>query len=261
VLASTLFFATVPVILGSAHVQRVGPKPYYLALGDSLAFGFQPDLNFASGYSDDFYQHLQSHGTREMANLACPGETSTTMINGGCPYAFLQKYAYTGSQLQAALDYLAQHRGQVSPVTFDIGAGDLLSAFDVHTCSLDITTFNAGLVTLDSNLTQSILPRLHNALMVNGTVTGDLVMINYYDAFENVCPNSLHYVQIVNQHLARDVRGYGFILDVFSAFGGARVTNPTLCTFTWMCSAFHDIHPSNQGYSVIAQAIEKGIGY
>jgi lysophospholipase L1-like esterase len=265
VLALTLFFAAVPVMFVNAHVHNtklVGPRQYYLALGDSMAFGFQPDVNFMHGYSDDFDQNLQTHGVKEMANLSCPGETSTTMINGGCPYPFfLRKYLYIGSQLQTAQDYLAEHRGQVSPVTFNIGSNDLLSTFNVHTCSLDINRFNSGLVTLDTNLTQIILPRLHNALMVNGTVTGDLIMVNYYDPFQNVCPNTLRYVQIVNQHLAQDVSRYGIILDIFSAFGGAHVPNPNICTYTWMCSGFHDIHPSNKGYSIIAQTIEDGVNY
>ena len=39
-----------------------GPKAYYLALGDSLAYGYQPDGDVVQGYADDFYTDLQTHG-------------------------------------------------------------------------------------------------------------------------------------------------------------------------------------------------------
>ncbi|MDQ2743507.1 MAG: hypothetical protein M3Z66_14615, partial [Chloroflexota bacterium] len=47
----------------------VGPKAYYLALGDSLAFGYQPDFNYGNGYAPDFYHNLQTHGTSHFEDL------------------------------------------------------------------------------------------------------------------------------------------------------------------------------------------------
>src|SRR5437868_8708248 len=80
----------------------VGPKAYYLALGDSLAFGYQPNLDWNHGYVDDFFTDLQSHGTTSLINMGCPGETSSTFMNGGCPGALLHKYLYVSSQLAAS---------------------------------------------------------------------------------------------------------------------------------------------------------------
>ena len=260
----TLLFSVVFVTLSAAPAAAatlVGPKARYLVLGDSLAFGFQPDLNFDDGYSNDFASNLASHGVNTTANLACPGETTVTMLNGKCPFPFLRKFPYLGSQLNAALAYLAAHRGQVSPVTLDIGANDVLSGINTKTCTFDAAAFNSHLATVDANLTQTILPKLHQALMVNGQLTGDLVMMNYYDPLQNVCPNTVPLVQLVNQHLANDVRGFGIIVDVFDAFGGTTTPNPNICSFTWMCSIFHDIHAKDQGYSVIASAFELGTGY
>src|SRR2546425_10145900 len=84
---------------------------------------------------------------------------------------------------------------------------------------------------------------------------------NYYDPFQNICPNSVPMVQTINQHLANDVRGFGIIVDVFSAFGGAAVPNPKICTYTWICSPppGPDIHPTDQGYSVIADTLAAAI--
>ncbi|HLI06311.1 MAG TPA: hypothetical protein VKV40_07075 [Ktedonobacteraceae bacterium] len=258
-----LFLAFAPAALAAPSSYRlsfVGPKKYYLALGDSLAFGFQPDLNFSHGYVDDFYSNLKGHGVQSLANMGCPGETSSTFINGGCPYPYLRKYPYIGAQLNAAVLFLKLHPGQVSPVTLDIGANDMLSDITTSNCTVS-SKFDSDLATLDSNLTKTILPQLVAAMTVNGKVTGDLVMMNYYDPYQNICPHSVSYVQTIDQHLANDVSGYGTIVNVFTAFGGAATPNPNICTYTWMCSVFKDIHATTKGYSVIATTFENGTGY
>lgn len=258
-----LFFSVAPVAFAASYgrgSRLVGPKKLYLALGDSLAFGYQPDLNWDHGYVDDFFSNLQDHGVQHVANMGCPGETSSTFINGGCPYSFLRKFPYLGAQLDAAVAYLQVHAGQVSPVTLDIGANDLLPDIDPSTCNVS-SSFNTDLQTVDTNLTTIILPRLKAALTVRGQVTGDLVMMNYYDPYQNICPQDVPLVQMINQHLANDVSGFGIIVDVFSAFGGAKTPNKHICTYTWMCSIFNDIHATTKGYKVIANTFEQGTGY
>ena len=106
-----------------AHA-RPAPPTYYLALGDSLSQGVQPDAAGASvetryGYPDQVYAALHpSHPALELVKLGCPGETTSTMINGGiCPYP-------GGSQLKAAVAFLHAHRDRVLLVTIDIGAND-----------------------------------------------------------------------------------------------------------------------------------------
>ena len=256
-------FSITPVAFAASHSLGpglVGPKKYYLALGDSLAFGYQPDLVWNHGYVDDFFSNLKSHGTTNEANMSCSGETSSTFINGGCPYPYLRKFPYIGAQLNAAVAYLQVHAGQVSPVTLDVGANDLLPDIDPKTCNVS-SSFNADLQTLDSNLTNIILPRLKAALTVGGQVTGDLVMMNYYDPYQNICPHDVIYAQTINQHLANDASGYGIIVDVFGAFGGTPTPNKNICSYTWMCSIFKDIHATTEGYSVIANTFEQGAGY
>lgn len=262
-LALCLLLLPAPAAFASStprHASPVGPKTYYLALGDSLAFGYQPDLDFSHGYVDDFFSNLKGHGVQQLANLGCPGETSVTMINGGCPDAFLRKYPYSGAELAAAVSFLHGHAGKVSPVTLDIGANDLLPDINSSNCTIS-STFNNDLATLDTNLTSTILPQIKAALTVNNVVTGDLVMMNYYDPYQNICPNTVPYLQQMNQHLANDVSGYGIIVNVFGAFGGAGVPNSHICTYTWMCSIFKDIHATTRGYNVIATTFEHGVGY
>ncbi|MFL5655298.1 MAG: SGNH/GDSL hydrolase family protein [Ktedonobacteraceae bacterium] len=261
--ALLLLFISAPAVLAAARNTSlfVGPKQHYLALGDSLAFGYQPDLDFNHGYVDDFFHNLQSHGVKDVANMGCPGETSVTFLNGKCPYPFLRKFPYVGSQLNAALTFLHLYAGQVSPVTLDIGANDITRDINTSNCSINEQQFQLDLATIDKNLTQVILPQLHAALTVNGQVTGDLVMMNYYDPFQNICSDSVSFTETVNAHLAADVSGYGTIVNVFSAFGGPATPNPHICSYTWMCTIFKDIHATDIGYSVIAATFEQGTGY
>jgi lysophospholipase L1-like esterase len=117
---------------------------------------------------------------------------------------------------------------------------------------------------MDYNLTHTILPQLTAAMTVNGHMTGDLLMMNYYDPFQNDCPNSVPFSEMLNQHLAADASGYATMVDVFDPFGGATVPNPNLCNYTWMCSAYPTtlgIHATTTGYQVIANAFEQTAGY
>jgi hypothetical protein len=70
------------------------PKSYYLALGDSVSFGYQASKavpgftaeGFDTGYVDAFADDLRRiQPTIEVVNYGCPGESSTTFIRGGCP--------------------------------------------------------------------------------------------------------------------------------------------------------------------------------
>lgn len=236
----------------------VGPKAYYLALGDSLAYGYQPNGDFTHGYADDFFTDLQTHGTQSLIDMGCPGETSVTFIKGGCPSTDPPKYPYTGPQLAAALSFIKQHPGQVSPVTLDIGANDLFPQVNPLRCSLiSSTVFLKTLVTFSVNL-NVILAQLKTAL--HGT--GDLAVMTYYFPLQNLCPRLMPLVQLVDGLIAKTAATYGAsVADVFTAFGGSTVPNPNLCTYTWICSPFLDIHATDLGYSVIAQTYEKTLGY
>ena len=267
ILVVSLFMMVFPISLASSFASSsshgsslIGPKKYYLALGDSLAFGYQPDFDFFQGYVDDFFTDLKKHGVKQMVNLGCFAESSGTFINGKCPVWYLRKQWYAGSQLATALNFLHSHSGQVSPVTLDIGANDLQRDVKTSNCTIS-PKFDTDLAKLDKDLTGSILPQLKQALTVNGKLTGDLVLMNYYNPYQNICPKQVSYIQKFNEHLAEDVKGFGTISDVFSAFGGTKTPNPNICSYTWMCSIFHDIHASNKGYRAIASAFEKSTGY
>ena len=209
--AAALLLALLPVAHPATATTPapVGPRTFYLALGNSLAWSYQPNLDIVQGYAEDLYLHLlrrgsffhlPPRGTLFEINMACSGETAATFIAGGCPFARFKKYPYAGPQLAAALTFIRQHRGQVSPVTIDIGANDLLPLVNASTCAVpaqDVIT--QTLATFDANFS-SILAQLHKALRG----TGNLVTMNYYFPYQNQCPNLLPDVELFNQHLAGD---------------------------------------------------------
>ncbi|HVP02450.1 MAG TPA: SGNH/GDSL hydrolase family protein [Solirubrobacteraceae bacterium] len=165
-------------------------KTNYLALGDSLAFGYQaakvnacastgcstPNTLFTTGYVDDFGAFLKTVLARNTTtNLGCPGETTDTLISAtnattGCTtYPFAIHVNHPGTtQLQAALNFLAANPNKVSPITLDIGANDVLAA--VHGCTntttgvIDLSCVLAAAPGVFAHVAQNVgyvLNRLH----------------------------------------------------------------------------------------------------
>ena len=91
----------------------------------------------------------------------------------------MRKQLYPGSQLEAALNFLHSHSGQVSPITLDIGANDPQRDVKTSNCTIS-SNFDTDLARLDKDLTGIILPQSKKALTVNGKLTGDIVLMNYY---------------------------------------------------------------------------------
>lgn len=250
------------LVLEANNPARALNKHYYMALGNSLSFGFQPDLNFTSGFVDDIYADLRPANVTDVVNYACGGESTTTMIAGNCPFKFLPHSSYIGPQLDAAVNFLQRHRRQVSPITLEIGANDVLPDWNDGTCSAN-GSVAADIARVDQNLTQTILPRLVTALKSpTGIVTGDLHLLNYYNPFAKQCPNSAAFVNMLNAHLATDAGKFRLpVVDIYNTFGGDLHTADHVCDYTWICDAqFHDFHPNSVGYRVMAKAIEATLG-
>jgi hypothetical protein len=87
--------------------------------------------------------------------------------------------------------------------------------------------------------------------------------MNYYDPYQNICPKTVPLTLRLNAVLTSDTKAFGFsIVNVFGAFGGAATPNPNICTYTWMCTpppVGPNIHPTDQGYSVIANTFAAAI--
>ncbi|HZS90489.1 MAG TPA: GDSL-type esterase/lipase family protein [Chloroflexota bacterium] len=236
----------------------VGPRQYYLALGDSLAYGYQPNGDYSHGYADDFFQYLKPLGTTTLVNMACPNETTVTFMNGNCPHQDMVKTSYgsSTSQLAAALAFIRAHPGQVSPVTINVGAQDILSDFDLKNCT-NTPSLYQDLPNAIANF-KSIMQQLKAAL--NGT--GDLITLTYYNPYAQQCTDLAPLGQQLNQPITDTARQDGVLLaDVFGAFGGIAAPNPKVCNLTWICSNPSTIDATTSGHALIAQALEAAVHY
>jgi lysophospholipase L1-like esterase len=251
-----LSFAAIFTISASAAATHSESPREYLALGDSLAFGFQPDGDFTHGYVTDLFQRLQTkRHFDKLVNLGCSGETSSSFIEGnnileGTPTCPGPQVGGSFPQLSAALTNLQQNADRTGLITLQIGANDVLDAINPANCTVQADLFNTNLATLDQNLTQIILPQLHKALKNDRGHHTRLVLVKYYDPFQQVCPNATPFVKILNDHLQNDATaGHASTVDIDDSFNGR------VCDLTWMCSTSPDIHPIDRGYQVIAEDI------
>ncbi len=251
-------------VLGVNNPLKALSPHYYMALGDSLSFGYQPNLDFSAGFADDIFNDLRGANVTGIVNDACAGEATQTMIFGGCAARFAHHGSYTGPQLQAALDFLKspENQGRVSPVTLEIGVNDVFQDWNPTTCSVGPNA-SADLATMDTNITKTILPELLSALATpRGAPAGDLHLLNYYNPFAQECSDSAQFVHELNDHLQADAAQFRVpVVDVYTAFGGDAHTAANVCADTWMCDPrFHDIHPNDAGYRIIANAVESALG-
>jgi lysophospholipase L1-like esterase len=282
----TLAAATVAVAACSGPVTSAGPHvpaSYYLALGDSLSQGVQPDATGASvetrqGYPDQLYAALRpGHPGLRLVKLGCPGETTGTMIDGGiCRYP-------GGSQLAAAIAFLRAHRGHVFLITIDIGANDLEDCGSQSNLIKVISCFVTDVPGAVSRL-GTIMARLRSAAGPSVRLAG---MSYYLPALAEWRDGSAG--QAIARLTERLEAGYNELLEhvyanydakvanVFGAFDtgdfGNQVTVPgigtvprnvaLLCRWTWECAApprGPNQHADTAGYGIIARAFMQAAG-
>jgi lysophospholipase L1-like esterase len=273
--AAVLLLGVAPV--GAVPIPDPGAAPVYLALGDSLSLGVQPDGGGRSRPTDEGYADaLAAAGGvllpgLELVKLGCPGETTGSMLAGGrCPYR-------SGSQLGEATAFLAAHRASTVLVTLDIGANDLLGCADRGTGAIDMACVTAAFQATAANL-----PRILADLRAAAGPGVPIVGMNYYDPFlaawrqgpdgQALARASVEILVRYNQALGAAYQAAGVpVADVQAAFAttdfATTVAPPDLgpvplnvalvCRWTWMCAAppvGPNIHPRPAGYRVMAAA-------
>lgn len=248
---------------------------YYLALGDSLTLGVQPDETGADrptefGYANVLFDQLRaSDPALTMVNLACAGETTTTFLAGGqCSYGRFS------SQLIAAAVFLLQHRGQVKLITIDLGSNDIGQC--VSAVGIDERCVTQALQTIRDKLTIAAL-----VLRFTAGRRTPLVGANFYDPVlaawllgapgQDLAKASLRVTEKVNTLVEQIYGGVGVaVADVETAFqtfdqtsvvlpgvGEVPLNVARICEWTWTCTPppiGPNPHPNNAGYRVIADA-------
>lgn len=259
------------------------PVRYYLALGDSLSQGVQPDpsgqsLPTSQGYADDLLAHYQSAipGLR-LEKLGCSGETTTSMLTGqGSPCSYP-----AGSQLAAALDFIRAHRSQIALITIDIGANDLDSCATGG--SISQSCVKSGVASLGRDM-----PRILGAIRLAAGTGPVIAGMNLYDPVlsqyrtgmlgRTEARLSTGLSVSLNAGLSTSFRTFGMkVANVQAAFSTTDFTNTAqlpgtgavplsvarICQWTWMCASAPvgpNIHANATGYQQIATAFEQVIG-
>src|SRR5215469_486425 len=249
----------------------------YLALGDSVAFGYVPpqavpapdyfDASSFVGYPEDAAQalHLQ------VSNASCPGETTASFFvpgaqSNGCENSpgssvgyrteFPLHVQYKGTQLQYALEYLALHRHTTRLVTIDIGANDV---FLCQETTADACASPAEVQAVLKKI-QLNLAIIYALIRDVARYHGPLVALTYY-SLSYSDPTQVAGTEELNAAIASVTEKFGGkIANGFAAFEG-----PSLAAGGSPCAAglliklpdgTCNIHPSPAGHQLLAEAIE-----
>jgi len=239
----------------------------YVALGDSLAAGYQPG---GAELRDTAYpaltaRRLKADGaTLTVENLGCSGETTTSLIEGGkCDFD-------EGSQLEQAEALLKSRRGEVGLVTIDIGGNDLLRCVRGG-ADIDTACVADGVRTVDENL-PTILERLGAAAGKDVPV----LVLGYYNPW--VAAKALDQPVKGADAAAKAYTSLSTTIEdaakgagtTFVGLDEAFATNDTtpttiggrtvpenaarICTLTNICTA-RDIHLTDEGAATVARVL------
>jgi lysophospholipase L1-like esterase len=247
------------------------PKQFTLALGDSLAFGFQAGKNpfelarFHTGFAFVFTQRVAATSAgngAQLLNLGCPGETTLSFLTGPCAYnailGFPLHQPYTGSQIAAAEALLSANRGNISPILISLGANDVLTLLGI--CQgLDpqcvLAVLPGILARVGENLSE-VLGRLRSA-----APDAEILLLQVYNPLEVPFPGSNVLATSLNQVIGNVAAAHrARVANAFPPFNLAPPQPATLCALTLICT-LGDIHASDAGYRVIADLMFEAAGY
>lgn len=273
---SQLVFVLMCFGIGTAAAQH--PK-LYLALGDSIPFGYNPTV--ALGDLPDYHgypQYVSGLLRLALTNASCPGQTSGSFLNVAAPdngcnewRAFgLPLFVTYSSLAQSQLDYAVsflRDNPKTSLVTITIGGDDLLLL--EHECTAQNTTpaaiescVLAGLgdvlLAFAKNLTAIYL-----AIRIDARYEGPIVAANYFssdyaNAIETTSLSELNEITLGLTTLFG-----GRVADAFSAFERASTSSSGLPCAPDVGLAFPnpsapggcDVHPTLLGQQLIAKLV------
>jgi lysophospholipase L1-like esterase len=246
----------------------------YLALGDSVAFGYRPPqvtppaayLNPANftGYPSAVARELGL----TVVNASCPGETTASMISTAAPSNGCENspdsrpgyrqvnplhVAYSGSQLAFAVSFLQQHP-DTELVTIDIGANDLDLCLDTTPDHCAGPDFGHTLAQVGTNL-DTILA----ALREQAGYRGEIVVLTYY-AVNYRDAAGVSQIDALNAVLSRQGERFGArIASGFAAFDAAAAgADGNTCAAGLrikLPAGGCDAHPSTLGQDLLASTV------
>jgi lysophospholipase L1-like esterase len=243
------------------------PGHPYLALGDSVSFGYITQAGFQYRNADNFVGFPSYVGLalgKTVTNAACPGEATGGFISAsgtdnGCRLykaRFPLHTAYSGTQLAFATSFLNAHPN-TKLVTLQLGANDafVLEARCANNPACIAAGLSALLDTIRSNL-DTILADIEASHFNGKVVVVDYYSLDYADAAGTAL------TQLLNSAIksAADANG-AIVADAFTAFqaAAASVGGNTcvagLLNTTPGNQATCDVHPSQSGAQLLAESV------
>jgi lysophospholipase L1-like esterase len=259
----------------------------YLALGDSISFGYHPPappprqpIQSYVGYPEI----LDPLVPKQEINLSCPGQTSDSFLTGSsatevpgenCEYisasfpgwkaANLPLHnSYTGTQADYAVSQLLANKS-IDLVTISIGGDDLL--FVQYTCAaksdfgacvrgaLDPNDANSALSAYQTNL-KNILAKIRK----DAQYTGTIVLVKYFATSTD--PLVKQAIGALNQVMAKVGSQFGAkvkVADAYTAFQIASIPyggDPCKAGLLVRLSPTTcDVHPTRLGQNVLATTV------
>jgi len=247
------------------------PKRYYLSLGDSIAYGFQsfkfqanlPPAAYNTGFVDVFARQLRRIRPDIITvNYGCPGESTQSFIAGPCIWTSTGHQLhdpFSGSQLQAAITFLQDHRGQVSPITLNLFGNDTPLLLGPCTANgrIDLDCVQAGAPAFIQAFTSrlsTIMGQLRAA-----APEAEIIVVGAYNAepaalaFADPLYRSIN-VAMAEAAAAQRAR-FADPFPIFNPQGfGPDVELKAICEFTLRCTQ-NDQHPSDLGYRILAYIV------
>lgn len=260
------WLAIVAALTGCASGVATAPEgpAEYLALGDSVAFGYDPRVDHAheAQYSKGYAELLAANQSLEETNASCPGEASGGFMSpdgndNGCRenrQAYTLHVSYEGTQLAYAVDYLQTHPN-TQLVTLDLGGNDVGKLNNM--CAGSTTCIFSGIV---GTLTDYDKNMGYIFSELRKVYKGPLVGLAIYNPYPTDTTAEWGLGKL-NGLLAAQVASHdGIFVDGLAAFHAA---SPDPCKdglLIAMPDGTCDIHPSPAGHKVLADAIEAAIG-
>lgn len=258
--AAVLFFiAAIPASAASEGHS-------YLALGDSVPFGFNPLVNPTNASNFTGYPEIVARQLNiEDVNATCPGEAtggflSLTGTDNVCrPYRFLLNLplhaAYAGTQMAFATAYLRSHPN-TRLVTLTLGANDIFRFQKDCGVALTFGTCPLGLAGVLGVMYHN-LNTIFAGIRATG-YTGLIVAVTYYSLDYSDTSGAI----ALNTPMVAAASGNGALvasgLDAWAstAAGGSSCTAGLLIS---LGGGTCDVHPTPLGRDLLAGAVMKAI--
>lgn len=266
----------------------------YVSIGDSYAAGYQPSAGgagptMAHGFAYQVADRTAAAGAPlRLVNFGCSGVTSTALLNdrgcdpsargpGGPSYE-------SSSQGQAAVEFLREHRGQITLITVVVGGNDVkpcLVTAEGTPRPAAASCVDGAVATVRSNLArllQGVRAAVGSDVLVVGLTYPDVFLGAWVsgaaDAHDLAAGSVALFRNVLNPVLRAEYVKAGAVFADITAASGAygslaettvegrygTIPRPVarVCALTYYCE-LGDLHPKTGGYTLIADQVLRAL--